>query len=185
LDCAEDVVIREGASHLTLDAVAKAAELSKGGLMHHFPSKETLLAGLLARVHDYWMTEMEARLAQEPEGAGRFARAALRLFFDCSKETCERAERVFVALAAAKAFQPELLAPVQSSYRRFFQMMEAEGGDLGASLVVLATLDGLFWSKAFGLYELTDEQESVLRRRLEEMIAQAPSGRLLEADSLH
>ncbi|MDI9560109.1 MAG: helix-turn-helix domain-containing protein, partial [Pseudomonadota bacterium] len=36
---AESVVVEAGASHMTLDAVATKAGVSKGGLLHHFPTK--------------------------------------------------------------------------------------------------------------------------------------------------
>jgi len=36
-----------GARHLTLDAVAREAGVSKGGLLYHFPSKEALLSAMV------------------------------------------------------------------------------------------------------------------------------------------
>jgi hypothetical protein len=39
LDAAERVVLRDGVTHLTLDAVAAETGISKGGLLYHFPSK--------------------------------------------------------------------------------------------------------------------------------------------------
>src|SRR3546814_14786799 len=49
LDAAETVVVKHGAVRLTLDAVAKQAKASKGGVMYHFPSKEALLQALVTR----------------------------------------------------------------------------------------------------------------------------------------
>ena len=40
LEAAERVVTEAGAAHLTLDAVAGKAGVSKGGLLYHFPSKK-------------------------------------------------------------------------------------------------------------------------------------------------
>ena len=39
LEAAERVVAEVGAARLTLDVVAQAAGVSKGGLLYHFPSK--------------------------------------------------------------------------------------------------------------------------------------------------
>src|SRR5690242_2095382 len=39
LEAAERVVAEIGAARLTLDVVAQAAGVSKGGLLYHFPSK--------------------------------------------------------------------------------------------------------------------------------------------------
>ena len=44
---AAKVIERDGAGHLTLEKVAAQADLSKGGLLYHYPSKDALLQGLL------------------------------------------------------------------------------------------------------------------------------------------
>ena len=49
LDAAEQLVATQGASNLTLDAVAQAAGVSKGGLLYHYPNKEALLAAMIER----------------------------------------------------------------------------------------------------------------------------------------
>ena len=41
LDAAEAVVIERGVKGMTLETVAAKANLSKGGLLYHFPSKTT------------------------------------------------------------------------------------------------------------------------------------------------
>lgn len=46
---AEQVVNEVGAARLTLDAVAQAAGISKGGLLYHFPSKDALLGAMAER----------------------------------------------------------------------------------------------------------------------------------------
>src|SRR5205809_615370 len=48
LDAAEAVVVRQGIANLTLDAVAAEAGMSKGGLLHHFPTKDRLVEALVA-----------------------------------------------------------------------------------------------------------------------------------------
>jgi AcrR family transcriptional regulator len=39
------LVLTKGVNALTIDAVARTAKLSKGGVLYHFPSKESLIAG--------------------------------------------------------------------------------------------------------------------------------------------
>jgi AcrR family transcriptional regulator len=50
LDAYETLLIEAGPGAATLDAVAAAAQVSKGGLLYHFASKDALAAGLLARL---------------------------------------------------------------------------------------------------------------------------------------
>src|SRR5438876_12218385 len=54
LDAAEAVVVRQGISNLTLDAVAAAAGMSKGGLLHHFRTKDRLVVALVVRSAENW-----------------------------------------------------------------------------------------------------------------------------------
>ncbi|MDQ4212517.1 helix-turn-helix domain-containing protein [Microbacterium capsulatum] len=50
LDAFEALLLTDGERAATLDAVARAAGVSKGGLLYHFGSKEELAAALLARL---------------------------------------------------------------------------------------------------------------------------------------
>ncbi|WP_298038032.1 TetR/AcrR family transcriptional regulator [uncultured Microbacterium sp.] len=50
LDAFQTILIEEGERAATLDATAKAAGVSKGGLLYHFASKDELVAGLLERL---------------------------------------------------------------------------------------------------------------------------------------
>lgn len=50
LDAFESILIEDGERTATLDATAKAAGVSKGGLLYHFASKDELAAGMIARL---------------------------------------------------------------------------------------------------------------------------------------
>ena len=49
LDAAEAVVQRTGASGLTIDAVAREAGITKGGVQYCFGSKDSLINAMLQR----------------------------------------------------------------------------------------------------------------------------------------
>jgi AcrR family transcriptional regulator len=66
LDAYETLLIDAGPAATTLDAVAAAAHVSKGGLLYHFASKDALAAGLLARLRERSAADADAiRTAQE------------------------------------------------------------------------------------------------------------------------
>lgn len=50
LDVAAQTLRDQGMAGLTLDAVAKEAGVGKGGLLHHFPSKDALVEAVLRRL---------------------------------------------------------------------------------------------------------------------------------------
>ncbi|WP_417580376.1 TetR/AcrR family transcriptional regulator [Pelagibacterium sp.] len=56
LTMAEDIVNAEGPQALTIDALAKAAGISKGGVQYSFASKDDLVKGLV----DRWTTQFDA-----------------------------------------------------------------------------------------------------------------------------
>ena len=84
LDSFEDILIKEGERAATMDAVAAAAGVSKGGLLYHFPSKEAMVEGLCARLAALTAEDAE-KIGKAPEGAARRAAGPQPLFRDWSK----------------------------------------------------------------------------------------------------
>jgi AcrR family transcriptional regulator len=64
LDAATECLHRAGFANTTTSAVAEAAGVSRGAMLHHFPSKEELLVALAQRVLD----ESFSRYAQKLQG---------------------------------------------------------------------------------------------------------------------
>jgi AcrR family transcriptional regulator len=60
LDAYETLLIDAGPTATTLDAVAASAQVSKGGLLYHFASKDALAAGLLARLRERSAADADA-----------------------------------------------------------------------------------------------------------------------------
>ena len=77
LDAAEAMVRTRGVSGLTLEAAAREAGVSKGGLLYHFASKEALLAAMLNRLADFVAEDFVLAMERLPPGPGRAARAML------------------------------------------------------------------------------------------------------------
>ena len=67
LDAYETLLIEAGPAAATLDAVAAAAQVSKGGLLYHFASKDALAAGLLHRLRERSAADADA-IRAAPEG---------------------------------------------------------------------------------------------------------------------
>ncbi|GAY11110.1 TetR family transcriptional regulator [Pseudonocardia sp. N23] len=68
LDAYETLLIEAGPGATTLDAVAAAADVSKGGLLYHFASKDALATGLLDRLRERSAADADAMHA-DPDGA--------------------------------------------------------------------------------------------------------------------
>ncbi|MFI9507638.1 TetR/AcrR family transcriptional regulator [Nocardia sp. NPDC052566] len=59
LDALETLLLEKGMSQVTLENVAAAAGVSKGGLLYHFKSKDALLAGLVRRLSERATKQMD------------------------------------------------------------------------------------------------------------------------------
>ena len=75
LDAAARVCAERGPGGLTLQAVAEAAGVTKGGLLHHFQSKQELIAALFVDLLDALDADLDARMARDPVAYGSFTRA--------------------------------------------------------------------------------------------------------------
>ncbi|MFD1330645.1 TetR/AcrR family transcriptional regulator [Methylopila musalis] len=88
LDVAAALCVERGLSAMTLEAVARRAGVSKGGLLHHFPSKQALLEGLSDELLADFDRRIDAFAAEDPEPRGRFARAYLLASVAFEGEPC-------------------------------------------------------------------------------------------------
>lgn len=77
LDEAARIALEHGLNGLTLRAVAQEAGVSKGGLLHHFPSKHALLEAMCDEFLRRLDRQIAALMQQDPVPQGRFTRAYL------------------------------------------------------------------------------------------------------------
>lgn len=146
LEAATRVMRREGSARLTLDAVAREAGVSKGGLLYHFSSKEALLRALLDEHLGHFDEALRARQAEDAEPAGRWARAYLGLTLAENPASDPGA-----ALLAAVALDPELLSGVRDRYARWQACAEADDLPPGLGTLLRLAADGLWLAEFLGL----------------------------------
>lgn len=173
LDAAETVVAERGVSALSLDAVAGEAGVSKGGLLHHFRSKEALLAALVERMAGEMRATFDAAVEAEPPGPGRHTRGVITWALHCPPEQRARDLRIAAALLSAHAHDPALIEPIRREHARIRAQVEDDGLPAGHAHVVMAAADGLFLAKVFGLWSPSEEQAAAIGRVMRRL-AQAP-----------
>jgi AcrR family transcriptional regulator len=161
LDAAEDLVCTRGIAGFTLDGVAQAAGVSKGGLLYHFRSKDSLISGMQRRMASRMAdTLREARAGSEP---------VLQAFVRHLRRDYERGGRSFAPLLLAREREEpcEELRALMACIAR-----ESDDGDgKGSTLLLLAALGLMLSSLARLLYplpghasDLLDELESAAGR---------------------
>lgn len=143
LDAAESIVTEAGAAHLTLDAAAERAGVSKGGLLYNFPNKEALLQAMLDRHMRQLDLDHAAALAQLPAGPGRELKACVRM---AAEESPTEEKRLGCAMLAASANNPKLLEPVHRFHRWRLGLIETAARDglpFERAAIVSLAVDGL------------------------------------------
>jgi AcrR family transcriptional regulator len=164
LDAAERLVLETGAGHLTLDAVAKCAGLSKGGLLYHFPSKDSLLEAMLERFLNDINVQVAARCARHGGRPTRLQEFRERVRLLLEMPAARRP--IGAALIAASADKPALMAHCRTVYRELLdELDELPGGFERAALVQLA-VDGLMLGELLQLSPYTSEERSRLVKAL-------------------
>lgn len=159
LAAAARVVREQGVSHLTLDRVASAAAVSKGGLLYHFPNKQALLAGML----DHLLTGMRVRLERFEAGLTGEPRAVIRSFVGAEAEQQPAEREMAHALLAAAAEDPKLLAPAKSLLKTWARRIDAESED---GMLLLLAAEGLRFLSMFDLLPGGKRGHNDLLRRL-------------------
>ena len=177
LDAAEAVVLASGAVHLTLDAVAECAGVSKGGLLYNFPSKEALLQAMVDRNMRRLGQEHAAALARLPPAPGRELTAFVQM--TARKSMCGE-KRLGGSLLAACANNPKLLEPVHRFHRWRLEMIDAAARDglpFERAAIASLALDGLCLLEMLGLSPFSPEQRARILEDLQRFIDELAAAR--------
>ena len=145
LDAFESIVIAEGERAATLNATAKAAGVSKGGLLYHFGSKEELAAGLIERL-DALTTADLANMASAGEGPVAY-------YIRTSVMEDEALDRVLIA--ASRLAQGGLVAAAEglrNSRRRWEDAIRPHVRDRTSLDLVMLLSDGLYFNNSLDVH---------------------------------
>jgi AcrR family transcriptional regulator len=171
LQAANRVVLADGATNLTLDAVAREAGVSKGGLLYHFPGKEALVVGMVQQFIADFELALQREMDQDdsPEEKGRWLRAYVRTTFAPADTTLA----VSAALLTAFATNPDLLAQVHQSFAQWQQRSETDGLDPARATLIRLATDGLWFADLLGFAPPGEPLRSQLRDALLDLIKES------------
>lgn len=171
LDAAVAVVARQGIANLTLDAVAAEAGLSKGGLLHHFPSKDRLVEALVRRNAENSRRYYDEAYERTPEGPGRMVRAMLDHCLSDLDSWSEELQRNSSVCFAALAQNPSLIEPMRAVYSDLQRRVANDGLPPGVGEAAAAAIDGLWLYWVLGLVPVNESLLVRVRTALEQMLA--------------
>lgn len=151
-----------GIAGVTLDAVAAAAGVSKGGLLHHFPSRAALIDGLFERLLVAFDAAVTAAMAADSVPAGRYSRAYVAVCFDLEDAPAGAGWRVLtVALLADPSLKARWQAFVAEKAAHHAET-DATPGCLAARFAA----DGVWLADMLGSHRLEPGERQALKARL-------------------
>jgi AcrR family transcriptional regulator len=173
LDAAAETVTHSGALAMTLEAVARAAGVSKGGLLYHFPTKDDLIRGLIEDALDRVDRYLEAAV-QADTSPGAFTRAYLTTTLADPAAT----DPLSAGMVAAITSNPELLTPLRDRYRVWQERLDADGLPPGRADLVRLAVDGLWLSALIDLPLPQGQRLQALHQQLAQFTRTDASGPL-------
>jgi AcrR family transcriptional regulator len=163
---AAKLIVERGAGALTLDAVAAAAGVSKGGLLHHFPTKEALIQGMLAHLTEQFVRRQDALLAREAPGTpGRW----LRAYIDISLAEFEEIGMLDQAITHLVTINPELRTQLEQDLSYLDDCARNDGLPYSLATLIRLACDGYWLGCINGMPLVTGADLVQLRARLIEM----------------
>lgn len=167
LDQAAKITLEQGLSKVTFQAVADAVGVTKGGVMHHFATKQALILELFNDAMAKFEGEVTEVMAKDPVRHGAFTRA----YIEATISLGEKGQDAFnhqATLYILMLGDSELRALWATWMNEQLQQYDATDNTETLCMVRLAT-DGI-WLSDFSGINLSDK--NLLRERLIQMTQQ-------------
>lgn len=162
LSVAARLAAERGVGSVTLDAVASASDVSKGGLLHHFPTKANLLEAMLDSLLDRLDAAIDRQMRSDPTPHGRFTRGYLRAVIALRAQPEESQDWAQITLALLT--EPYL----RQRWRDWVEKQSEDFVGTDSSVdtqIVRFAADGIWLADLLGSHEdLSASQQAVVDR---------------------
>lgn len=153
LDAAEHIVSTQGAAALTIDAVAKASGITKGGVQYCFGNKQDMIAAMVARWGGEFDDEVAAITGPDASGLDK-VRAHIKASALADEASSGRASVMMATL---------LQAPGQMEENRNWYRERLAGIDLNSDAnrklrLAFLACEGAFLLRSFNFMAVSDEE---------------------------
>lgn len=155
----------KGLGSLTLQAVADAASVTKGGLLHHFPSKQALIEAVFQDLLQKLDEQIDRSMNEDDSERGGFTRAYIDAFFEV---TSEGAESPWAALSISCMTDPHLRT-LWSDWMQKRIERHAETDDYPDLKIARYAADGIWLANLTETNGLPPKELAALRAQLKNL----------------
>lgn len=151
--CADQLVRRDGATALTLEALAREAGITKGGLQYCFGSKDDLITALI----DRWISAFDAevqKLTGPAPGPAEKARAYVQV---CGQiDDAMRARMVGILITLLQS--PEHLQKIRAWYAGWLNTDIGRSEEARQIRTMIFAAEGAFFLRSFSFIDMPDAE---------------------------
>lgn len=154
LDAAEKVVLRDGASSLTIDAVAKEAGVSKGGVLYAFATKDALIDAMMNRVTAFYDEKVAAYL----ERSGDSPQAHVLAHVDANRQEDANTNARAIALMTSFIRSPQFQDNTRAFYKSLFSHIDPQTETGRRARLAILAVEGAFVVRGFALHAFSEAE---------------------------
>ncbi|MCR8658696.1 TetR/AcrR family transcriptional regulator [Paenibacillus endoradicis] len=164
LEAASKVVLSEGVNRLTLEAVALEAQISKGGLLYHYGTKDELIKAMNLRVIEQFREFIEHELVTGASYPKAYLLASLKSLQDTEYLN------ISTSLLAAISNNHAVLDLWKEDYQKIKENFNKAKIRNELSLLIQATCDGIWFSRVLKMtYIDAAEGEKIIMELLRQL----------------
>lgn len=165
LDLAEKIVVEHGAPALTIDALAKAAGITKGGVQYCFGTKDGLVDAMLTR----WGITFDKQVAARKKGRTD-ALTHIAAHIRVTRDSDPLGDSRFAAMLAALTPNSEQLADTQRWYRQQLSGLDVSTEQGRNARLAFIANEGAFLLRSFQLFDLNENEWQQIFRDIEKLL---------------
>ena len=167
LDAAERVVVRDGAAHLTLDAVAVEAGISKASVIYDYKSKQQLINAVIRRR----VEAEEERIQALTPTLGSVPSATINgLLAAAAERPRDHVRAVAVNLVAALAQDAESRVFIETAYARMIAGVTKTAEHPRGAILAFLALEGLKRLELHNLHPWSDAERADILRDIQWLV---------------
>ncbi len=185
LDAVMELILDGGLPAVTQSGVCRRAGISKGGLVHHYPTKEAMVDAFLQRAGQDYLDLVESAMGNRVAGSGKRAAAYIDLFLGDSASTDCNANRDCAAAMVAIVQGSGCQSEISGFYQRLIRMLRDDGVSLDLAELIITSVDGVWLQSMIEPPETLLVRAARLQRRLKRLIrddvnvkANKPAGKI-------
>lgn len=153
LDLAEEIIRTHGARALTIDALAKAARITNGGVQYTFRNKQGLIDAMFERWGESY-DELFVRIA----GPNPDPVAGVRAHVEATRQSDASSNSKAASLMTALLQTPEHMGPTRHWFRQRIADLDMTTDEGRRARLAFFATEGVFAMRFFGLMNIGEDE---------------------------